>query len=82
MKNLLPTRIRALAPCRLVHLVDPMVLCHRDPFIAKVTAYRGEVTLLCWLGTLQISYTVRQRDLLFVSLFDLGTKKLPGLLRN
>ena len=45
IKNFLPTRIRGLAPCRLVHLVDPMVLCSRDPFLAKVTAYRGEVTL-------------------------------------
>ena len=52
------------------------------PFLAKVTAYRGEVTLFCWLGTSLISYTVSQSDLLLIWLFDLGTKKLPGLLRN
>ena len=39
-----------------------MVLCSRDPFLAKVTAYRGDVTLFCWLGTSLISFTVRQRD--------------------
>ena len=59
-----------------------MVLCSRDPFLAKVTAYRGDVKLFCWLGTSLISFTVRQRDLLLVWLFDLGTKKVPGLLRN
>ena len=66
IKKFLPTRIRGLVPCRLVHLVDPMVLCSRDLFLAKVTAYRGQVTLFCWLGTSLISFTVRQRDLLLI----------------
>ena len=46
------------------------------PFFAKVTAYRGEVTLFCWLGTSLISYTVRQGDFLLIRTVWFRDKKV------